>query len=209
MPAQVVRYVNTGEQLIALTFDDEGSPTRVEAILDALAQGGVQATMFLNGSWVAKNQQMVVRMAREGHEIANHSYSHRNFTILRQDEIRQELERTSGAIAAAGVTPARLFRPPYGSYNTKVLTAAQAAGFPYAILWSIDTKDWEGRTARVISSTVLSKAKAGDIVLFHLHGRHTATALPGIIRELSDRGFRFVTVSQLISRGTPIAAWRQ
>lgn len=207
MPAQVVRYGDTREKLIALTFDDEGAPVRVGAILNALAEENVRATMFLNGTWVAKNKEMAARMARASHEIANHSYTHRNFTLLGNDEIRRELVRTREAIRAAGVTPSQLFRPPYGSYNAKVLEAAGAAGFPYAVLWSIDTKDWEGRTAASIASTVLAQAKAGDIVLFHLHGRNTATALPRIIRGLKGRGFSFVTVSELLSRGTLSVVW--
>lgn len=208
MQAQIVRYVSIGEQNIALTFDDEGSPNRINAILAALEQENIRATMFLNGVWVAKNKALVARMAEAGHEIANHTYSHRNLTVLSNDEIKRELERTNAAIAAAGVTPAPLFRPPYGTYNAKVLTAAGDAGFPYAVLWSIDTKDWEGRSAESISNNVLNQAKAGDIVLFHLHGRNTAAALPRIIRELRARGFQFVTVSQLISRGTPVENWR-
>jgi peptidoglycan-N-acetylglucosamine deacetylase len=148
-------------------------------------------------------------MFREGHEIANHSYTHRNFTILNPAEIQRELERTQDAIASAGVAPSRLFRPPYGSFNAKVLSVTGSAGFPYAILWSIDTKDWEGRTAGVIANTVLSRAKPGDIVLFHLHGKNTAASLPRIIQELKNRDFRFVTVSQLIATGTPVGTWRQ
>jgi peptidoglycan/xylan/chitin deacetylase (PgdA/CDA1 family) len=209
MPSQVVRHVDTNEKLIALTFDDEGRPARVDAILEALGEADVKATMFLNGSWVTRNKETVLRMSREGHEIANHSYTHRSFTILSPAEIQRELKRTQDAIASAGVTPSRLFRPPYGSFNAKVLSVTESAGFPYAILWSIDTKDWEGRSASVITNTVLSRAKPGDIVLFHLHGRNTAASLPGIIRELRNRGFNFVTVSQLIARGTPVSAWRQ
>jgi peptidoglycan/xylan/chitin deacetylase (PgdA/CDA1 family) len=204
MPAQVVRYVYTMEKIIALTFDDEGTATRIKAILSALDRANAHATMFLNGFWIEKNKELVRRMDAAGHEIANHSYSHRNFTMLEPVEIQRELARTNAAIAAAGVRPGPLFRPPYGSINLKVLYAAGNAGFTYAVLWSIDTKDWEGRSAGQIAETVLSQAKPGAIVLFHLHGENTAAALPGIIAELKSKGYSFVTVSQLIAGGTPV-----
>lgn len=207
MPAQVVRRVNTGAKIITLTFDDEGRASRIEAILSALRGGNVRATMFLNGSWIERNKELVRRMADAGHEIANHSYSHRNLTMLGSLEIQRELERTNAAIAAAGIRPGPLFRPPYGSFNAKVLDAAGNAGFTYAVLWSIDTKDWEGRSADDIVEIVLARVKSGDIVLFHLHGRNTAAALPRIITELQRRGFSFVTASQLIGRGTPVGSW--
>lgn len=208
MPAQVVRHVLTDQKIIAVTFDDEGPPARIDAILTALRQANVRATMFLNGSWVAKNKDAVIRMAQAGHEVANHSYTHRNFSILSAAEIQRELERTDDAIAAAGVTPAQLFRPPYGSFNTKVLAAAGKAGFPYSILWSVDTKDWQGNSSSTINNSVLNKVKPGDIILMHLHGKHTAAALPNMIRELQKRGFQFVTVGELLASGTPSGAWR-
>lgn len=208
MPAQVVRYVNTTEKIIALTFDDEGTATRIGAILSALDRADVRATMFLNGFWIEKNKELVHRMAAVGHEIANHSYSHRNLTMLGSPEIKRELIRTNMAIAAAGVRPGPLFRPPYGSFDAKVLDAAGNAGFAYAVLWSINTRDWEGRSAGQIAGTVLSQAKPGDIVLFHLHGRNTAAALPDIIAELRGGGYTFATVSRLMASGTPVGFWR-
>lgn len=208
MPAQVVRYVNTSDKVIALTFDDEGTASRIEAILSSLKAGNVRATMFLNGYWITKNQALVHRIAEAGHEISNHSYSHRNFTLLGAAEISRELARTNAAIAAAGVQPGTLFRPPYGSFNAKVLAAAENAGFSHAILWSIDTKDWEGRSAADIAETVISRATPGDIVLFHMHGRNTAAALPRIITKLRQKGFAFVTVSELLARGIPVTSWR-
>jgi peptidoglycan/xylan/chitin deacetylase (PgdA/CDA1 family) len=189
---------------MALTFDDQGRASRMDAILAALSRGNVQATMFLNGSWAARNRELVRRMANAGHEIANHSFSHRNLTMLEPADIQWELARTNAAIAAAGVQPGTLFRPPYGSFNQKVLDAAGKAGFSYAVLWSIDTKDWEGRSAENIAETVLSQARPGAIVLFHLHGRNTAAALPRIIADLKGKGFSFVTVRRLLAAGTPV-----
>ncbi len=178
---------------VALTFD--GGPNGNTAqVLDILASYHAHATFFVIGKKVANAPALVARMATEGHEIGNHGFSHTPFPRLSAAQIQTELSATNAAIAAAanGYIP-QVFRPPYGSTSPRV-----AALLPYTpVLWDIDTRDWEAQSrAEIIRAA--SRARAGSIVLMHSFLGRTAGALPAILQILTDKGFTFVTVSELI-----------
>lgn len=182
----------TALRCVALTFD--GGPNGNSAkILDILAGFHAHATFFVIGKQVVKAPELVARMAAEGHEIGNHSYSHPAFPRLSASQIEAELSATDAAISAAanGYT-ARLFRPPYGSISPRVLALLPNP----PVLWDIDTHDWEAKSrAEIIRAA--ARAHPGNIILMHSFLGRTVGALPQILQTLTDKGFTFVTVSQM------------
>ena len=195
----VVNRLSTSQSAVALTFDDGGSVYKVNTILDILKEHQAKATFFLLGEWVNENPDLVRRMASEGHEVANHSYSHPRFTWLNEEEVRREIEITQTAIAeAVGRASAALFRPPYGSYNSAVVNIVKEMGYGAVVMWNIDTRDWSGISAEAISDHVLERVSPGAVVLFHLHAAHTPEALAELIPALKSRGYRLSTIGEVL-----------
>lgn len=196
-PFKVVTRFNVDKPFLALTFDDGGSQRNVRDILDVLSEYGIPGTFFLNGEWVDANPELLLRMVREGHEIANHTYSHARLTYLGLDEIEAEIMDTENSIIKITGKGTNYFRPPYGAYNEKVKEVVEGLGFQALVMWSVDTRDWNGGTADAIIQEVLDNAGSGSIVLFHLHGANTAEALRTIIPELQNAGYRLTTINGL------------
>ncbi|MDI2129586.1 polysaccharide deacetylase family protein [Yinghuangia seranimata] len=180
---------------IALTYDDGPASSSTARLLDTLKANGVKATFFMVGSQVARNPKTARRVAAEGHEIGNHTYSHKDLRRLTASKIRSEVARGATAIRnATGVEPT-LVRPPYGSFNATVRANVNAP----MILWSVDTRDWADRNASVVASRVIARARPGAIVLMHDIHPTTAAAAPRIIAALARQGYVFVTVSELLA----------
>jgi peptidoglycan-N-acetylglucosamine deacetylase len=182
---------------IALTFDDGPGPYTAE-VLDALASRRSAATFFLQGVAVSRNRDLLIRMRDEGHQIANHSWNHPDLRTLPAPEVSDQIARTSAAIESITGEAPSVFRPPYGGYDDNVLGAA---GLP-AILWSLDTNDWQKPGEAELLERAVGKATPGDIVLLHDVHRSTALAASQIIDGLLARGFTLVTVEQLLG-GAP------
>jgi peptidoglycan/xylan/chitin deacetylase (PgdA/CDA1 family) len=178
---------------VALTFDDGPSETQTPAILAILDRLGARATFFEEGRHVAGREALMRQILASGDEIGNHSFHHP------RDPGAAELTATEDAIRdATGFEPC-LFRPPYGLVDPKVRSAARASGLQL-VLWSLDSGDDIHRAPATIRSTVLTGAKPGAIILMHDGGHHpqTVRALPSVIRGLQARGFRLVTVTELL-----------
>lgn len=187
-------------KLVSLTFDD--GPGRVtEPVLEVLAHHGATATFNVLGERVEGREGLLRRTLAEGHEIGNHAFRHERLARHPLDAYRQ-LRRTSAAIqAAAGVRP-RVFRPPYGSVSRSVVAAARLAGL-VTVRWDVDPHDYETPGAEVIRRRIVRRVKPGSIVLLHDDRRaleQTAVALDGALRELRERGYGFVTTSELLGR---------
>ncbi|WP_135557613.1 polysaccharide deacetylase family protein [Paenibacillus cymbidii] len=201
---EVVWEVPTDRKVIALTFDDGPHPVHTDHILKLLKQYDAKATFFVVGNRAAKYPELVRRAAMEGHEIGNHTYTHPYFNRNRHTEtMRRELSDTHDAIFRATGQPPHLFRPPGGYYNEAVVHMAKQSGY-LVILWSWDqdTNDWRSPGTGRIVRKVLDHDHNGDIVLFHdfVEGRtQTVDALRVILPELKQRGYQFVTVSELLS----------
>lgn len=193
--------------VVALTFDDGPDPRYTPAILDVLEREGVVATFFVVGRAVEAYPEVVRRAFIAGHEIANHTYSHRNLLGTSRAVVDDEIDRATAAIeAAAGFRPV-LFRPPRGMYTQHVLDALEARGMTL-VLWSLSSEDWAEVPARAVYRRVVDRVRPGDVILFHDAGdiltalgasrANTVRALPLIIRDLKARGYRFVTVTEMM-----------
>jgi peptidoglycan/xylan/chitin deacetylase (PgdA/CDA1 family) len=199
----VLRRSEAGRPYVALTFDDGGPAWRVNEILDVLKEAGVRSTFFLLGEWVRANPDEVRRMAAEGHEIANHSYSHPRFSWLDAAGMREEILAAREALReVTGREGARFFRPPYGVYNGTLTAILSELGYRALVMWDVDSRDWSGLAAETISRQVAGDATAGSVVLFHLHGAHTAEALREVIPALRARGYRLTTLGALFGDGS-------
>jgi peptidoglycan/xylan/chitin deacetylase (PgdA/CDA1 family) len=177
---------------VALTFDD-GPDEETGRLLDVLAARRVPATFFVIGRQVREHPALVRRMAGEGHEIGNHTYSHRRLTGLPAPDVHGELRRTAEAIGEATGSVPRLVRPPFGTVSEEVAAEVEAP----IILWSVDPRDWRIRDSRVISQRVVADVRPGSIVVLHDVYRTTVDAVPAIIDLLKGEGYTFVTVSEL------------
>ncbi len=198
--ASVITYHgNVMKKEIALTFD-AGSDIAGITILDVLKKHNVKATFFLTGKWAEKFPAYAKRIADEGHEIGNHSYSHPDPVKISTESLKVEISKAEQAIrTAAGKTPRPYFRFPYGSYNAAALKAAGEAGYPLSIQWSLDTIDWQQPTADTIVSRIEAGASNGDIILMHIGGINTPQAVDRVIPELQSQGYKLVTLSELLN----------
>lgn len=185
-----------GRKLAAITFDDGPGPY-TDGLLDELAKRGVTATFFMQGRNAARYPAVVKKAFEAGHQIASHTYDHPLLTNLSDGAIRSQLTAAAGILDnATGMSNSYMVRPPYGGVNPRVLAALDAP----AILWSVDTRDWESRDADAVCRHMVNDTRDGSIVL--LHDIHPTT-IPGALRgidALLAQGYELVTVSELLRR---------
>ena len=197
-PQTAAGAVDPARPMIALTFDDGPRTSVTGRILDSLQQNGGRATFFMVGTNVDANAGVIRRMAEQGCEVANHTHDHKYLTKIGAEGIRSQVGSTNQKIASiCGVSPV-LMRPPGGYVDSASLSVLGSMGMP-AIMWSIDTRDWQHRNAQKTIDTVLSQVKDGDIILMHDIYEPTAEAAEALIPELTARGYQLVTVSELAS----------
>ena len=182
------------EKYVALTFDDGPSGKYTRALLDGLYDRGAKATFLLCGYRMEQYPQLTEQIFLSGHEIGYHGYSHRPMNTMSRRDIAEELERSQSLLPE---TCAPVFlRPPGGQSSDAVAQVAKARQL--AILgWSVDPRDWETRSAAAVESAVLETVRDGDIILLHDMTDSSVRAALGIVDQLKQQGFRFVTVSQL------------
>ena len=195
IPEKTPRAEN--DKWLALTFDD-GPGKYTQDILDLLEKHGGKATFFVVGTYVWKYRDVVRNIFAQGSEAAGHSWHHYNLTQIDAQSVKDQITYTDNAIlSAAGVSPPKFFRPPYGSYNELVREAAREVGAAL-ILWNIDPSDWQERNANAIYERIMEKAKDGAIILCHDAYETTAEAMARVIPDLIAQGYKLVTVSELL-----------
>ena len=188
--------VDPSKPMIALTFDDGPRASVTNRILDSLSQYGGRATFFMVGTNVPHNGDVIRRMVAQGCEVANHTNDHKYISKLSSDGIVSQVSAVNQKVAAVcGVSPV-VMRPPGGYVDAHSLSVLGSMGMP-AIMWSIDTRDWQHRNAQRTINNVLSQVKDGDIILMHDIYDATADAAVVLIPELTARGSQLVTVSEL------------
>jgi len=191
---------------IAMTFDDGPSATLTPKLLDLLAAHHIKATFFVIGENVAEHPEIVARAAREGHEIGNHSWSHPNFGKMSDQGVRSQLQRTDDAIKNATGQRPTLMRPPYGSITPREKRWIHDEFGYRIILWDVDPLDWKRPGPAVVRSRILKETQPGSIVLSHDIHPGTIEAMPSTFDALEAKGFKFVTVSELIRMAKPKAS---
>lgn len=195
---EIVRGVSDKKQVI-FTFDGGSGAESGEAILSTLKKHGVIGTFFLTGKFAEENTELVKEIAREGHEIFNHTYFHPDLTTMSEEGIKNELTRADEAIQnLTGKSTKPYFRPPYGARNERVRAVAAEAGYTSAY-WTVDVLDWkenEGFTAEEAKKRILSNLAPGTIYLMHIGDTITGKILDEVFTEIESRGYAIVSLTQ-------------
>jgi peptidoglycan-N-acetylglucosamine deacetylase len=201
--APIVR-VDTHEKAVALTFD--ACATRRQSngfdrgIFEYLKDEKLKATVFVTGTWVGFHPREARQLAAlETIALGNHSQDHRTLTKLTLRQVRDEVDRANAAIVGLG-REAVAFRPPSGAWDERCVHAAAKDHLP-TILWDVVPGDPGPVSAKTLIKTIVARVRPGSIVVMHVNGRgrHTAEALPVVVSQLRERGYRFVTVPELLA----------
>ena len=198
-PGLRVSRVQTPQMLVALTFDDGPSSAHTPRVLDILRRHGAKGTFFVLGSNAKRCSSIVARAAAEGHEVGVHTWSHINMARSSMSKIDSEVSRTSDVIRSiTGQSPV-VMRPPYGATTSGIVKHMYDCYGMRSILWDVDTQDWRKPGVSTVISRAVNKAKPGSIILVHDIHASTLAAIEGIVTGLQARGFKLVTVSQLMA----------
>ncbi|MFC9995069.1 polysaccharide deacetylase family protein [Nocardia sp. NPDC127526] len=197
---RIVSRVDTDDKVVALTFDD-GPTDRTPQLLRVLADAGVPATFYLIGEELAANPAQGAAIARAGHEIGNHSYTHQRMIFVGPGTVRDEIERTDAEIAKTGYAGPITFRPPFGK-KLLALPRYLSQHDRTTVTWDVEPDSGKQASADAIVAETVAQVRPGSIILLHgmyETGAASVAAVPRIITELRARGYRFVTVSDLLT----------
>lgn len=197
--------VKTSQKVVALTFDDGPNPPYTGQVLDILREEGVPATFFVIGKNAGKYPDLVRRMIAEGHQVGNHTYNHIDLLKADRATIADEVDRTNKVIRDITGAPAKVVRPPHGFRDAVVLEVMAERGLK-VVEWSVSSRDWTNPGVETIVSRTLDKVKSGAVILLHdgdgvtagSPRAQTVAAARQIIRELKARGYKFVTVDEIL-----------
>lgn len=184
---------------VALTFDD-GPGRYTSDFLDTLKNKGVKGTFFIIGQNAESKPDYVARAYNEGNDVGNHTYSHPDLKKLSYDAQMDEISKCNNVLKkiVSGLS-VKWMRPPYGNYNDDTLDVLSKLGLQ-KMLWTIDTRDWSGKSAADIASAALEGVKDGSVILMHdgvANSSETIKALPDIIDGLKNLGYQMVTITEL------------
>ena len=185
---------------VVLTFDDGPRDYGMRELNAALINNGVHGTFFLVGKFADRYSEMTLMLKEAGHELENHSFTHPRLYKLWVEKIMREAERCDEVFESLDIRPTRFMRPPGGHFNMKIFNAMRRMNKKLG-LWSLNTADYTGRPKEEIVRLVLRSVKNGDIILMHSGTFNSVEALPEIITKLKERGFTFVRLEELYSRG--------
>lgn len=202
-PALIVQ-ADTANPWVALTLDAGAGSDPVPDILATLRERDIQITFFLTGNWIRDNPDLARQIVADGHEVANHSLSHANFTLLSDAQIRDELAATEALMQeTTGISTRPFFRPPFGAYDRRVLLTVANAGY-LPIYWTLDSLDSVGEPKTPafllerVTGTLPPEELAGAIILAHCGSAATAHALPTILDRFAAMGFEVRTLSEVL-----------
>ncbi|RJX37534.1 polysaccharide deacetylase family protein [Paenibacillus pinisoli] len=202
-----VTGLNDKERYVCLTFDDGPSIEYTPQILDILREHNVHATFFVLGEFVSYFPEVARRIIEEGHEIANHTFSHPELHNLSQSELLSELLRTETEIASVIENEkCKLFRPTYGVFSADTVENVRKLGYKF-VLWSrtMLVKDWELPGVDIMVNTITRHLKNGAIILLHDGGGNrdqTVQTIREVIPVILKKGYSIITVSELLNLST-------
>lgn len=194
------KYRNGSRTLpyIAITFDDGPHASLTPKLLDILARERVPATFYVVGNNVERYPNIVQRIKNEGHEIGNHSHSHCSLKNLPKSEVKKEVVSLQYLLKKHLGSYPETFRPPYGAFT---IAQAQWLKRDYdltSVHWDVDPLDWKRPSVSVLRERLVSKAQPGSILLLHDIHPNSVAVVPYIIKDLRKKGYKFVTVSELL-----------
>ncbi|MFC1807078.1 polysaccharide deacetylase family protein [Candidatus Omnitrophota bacterium] len=200
----------SSKKRVAITFDDGPNGEYTLKIVDILAKYRLKATFFLLGANVLKFPKIARKIAKKGHIIGNHTYSHKHLKRLSSRAVLRQIERSEEVFKEVlGIRP-KYLRPPYGEYTKRIEKIVRRKGHKL-INWDVDAKDWKNPSSKVIAERILSKVADGSIILLHDGAnirigesrRNTVNALPLIVRGLRQKGFKIVSLDEIASSPEP------
>ncbi len=197
--------IDITKPMIALTFDD-GPSAHTQRLLDIFKTYGGKGTFFVLGSTLDSRQEALRQIAKDGHEIGNHSWSHSKLTELSTDAVKKEITDTRNKIYDITGVDCTLVRPPHGAFNDRIQSIGKELGVSF-VNWSVDTLDWKTKNANAVYKEIMEYVADGNIILCHDLHKTTVDAMERAIPDLIEKGYQLVTVSELLTcRGGEIIA---
>lgn len=194
VPVEGGAEIPEGEKYVALTFDDGPRRGTTDRLLDGLKERGASATFFLIGEQIEDNADLVARMAEEGHQIGNHTWSHQRLDGCGAAAAGQEVGRTEAVLEELLGGGEYWLRPPYGQ-----VAEGTAASFGVPLVkWSVDPRDWESRNTGKVTQAILENVKPNSIILLHDIYPTSVDAALRVVDRLQEEGYWFVTVEELL-----------
>jgi peptidoglycan/xylan/chitin deacetylase (PgdA/CDA1 family) len=193
---KIISHGLRNSKKVALAFDD-GPFVYTNGILDTLAAYNAKATFFLVGIQVEKFPKIAARIVAEGHQVGNHSYSHKLLTEIDRTALHLQIDKAMNVIYETVQVLPTVFRPPYRGYNDEILEYVNSAGMTL-VLWDVDPKDWGTSSASLVKERIMSHIRAGSIITLHDLSKGTRGGLASLIESLQADGYQLVTVGELI-----------
>lgn len=199
-----LRDVNTNQKVAALTFDISWGTVMPTKVFDILKRDHVAATFFVSGPWARQNAALVKAMAQAGDEVESHGWAHVNYTGLSNAGVQENIQKANDVIQSITGRRPTFVRPPNGDFSPRTIAAAKGVGYT-TVTWGTDSLDWMNPGVNTIIQRVVTRIHPGDIVLLHASDtcKQTDLALPTILQNLQQKGYKLVTLKQLMTYGTP------
>ena len=194
LPADAAAELSEPTKYVALTFDDGPRRTTTPGLLDGLRERGASATFFVVGEEIRGNEDLILRMQNEGHQIGNHTWSHVRLEGKDTAGHLEELRKTESALAEITGESEHWVRPPYGLIDP---ATAERITVPL-VKWSVDPRDWESRNTEKVVKAILETVEPGDIILLHDIYPTSVEAALQVIDRVEAKGYEFVTVEELL-----------
>ena len=189
--------VETDEKKVAFTMNCAWNDSDIDSILETLEKNQVKITFFIVGEWADKYPEAVKKIYEAGHEIGSHSNTHPHVNNISEEKNLEEIQLSVNKIEKITGEKTKLYRTPYGEYNNKVIKVAQEKGY-YPIQWNLDTLDYKDLTGEEMWNRIKDKLSNGSIILSHNGTKNTASSLDMLIKNIKEKGYEIVKVSELI-----------
>ena len=196
LPPELIYRGNPNKQMVALSINVAWGEEYIPQMLDILDQRGVKATFYIEGRFAKANPKVVQQIAKSGHEIGNHSYTHADFASISEEQAKMELKKTNAILTRLTKQRIQRFAPPSGAFGAQTAAIASEMGM-YTVLWTMDTIDWQNPSPSTVMQRILKKMHPGGIILMH-PTKASTYALDLMIETLQGKGYTVGTVGSLL-----------